>query len=115
MYGPADGMVRRPASLYGVSGLTAPNHCMAMIETNVAFGLLSVIVSFWPLATTPEIFCVLPARKSSPPLMTFSSWMFTPTGEPIFGLRMRSIDRWNAAAVTGDPSLNLSPWRTVNV
>ena len=39
----------------------------------------------------------------------------TPSGEPIFGLRIRSHDRWNDAAVTGEPSENFRPGRMWNV
>ena len=93
--------------------LTAPNHCIARIETKVGFGLTSLIVSFRPLAVTPEMWAVLPARNAAPPTRIWSSWSLTPTGEPIFGLRLRSNARWNDAAVTGEPSLNFWPGRIV--
>ena len=96
-------------------GLTAVNHCIERIETKVAFGLTRWNVSFWPFAVMPEMCWVLPARKSAPPTTVFCRSRLTPSGEPIFGLRIRSHDRWYAAAVTGVPSLNLRPERMVNV
>src|SRR5215471_11406085 len=95
--------------------LTAVNHCMPRIETNVAFGCVSLNVSVWPFAVMPEMCWDLPARNEAPP--TTTSWRFrlTPSGEPIFGLRIRSHARWNDAAVTGEPSENLRPERILNV
>src|SRR5581483_2020872 len=104
-----------PVVVYGMSGFTAPNHCMLRYEVNVGFGCVrwNVIVS--PLAVMRAMCCVLQARKSSPPKMTFWNWSLTPYGEPIFGLRFRSQARWYEAAVTGEPSLNLRPGRMCNV
>ena len=75
-------------------GLTAVNHCIERIETKVAFGFVSVNDSFWPLALMPEMCCVLPARNAAPPAIVFCRSRLTPSGEPIFGLRIRSHDRW---------------------
>ena len=71
-------------------GLIAVNHGIARIDTKVAFGFVSVNVSFWPLALMPEMCWVLPARKSVPPAIVFCRSRLTPSGEPIFGLRIRS-------------------------
>src|SRR4051812_38569557 len=95
-------------------GLTAVNHCIDRIDTNVAFADVrwNAIVS--PFAEMPEMWADLPARNASPPTMSFCRSRLTPSGEPIFGLRIRSHERWYAAAVTGDPSENFSPGRMWN-
>src|SRR5437870_8300953 len=96
-------------------GLTAVNHCMPRIATNDAFGLTRWNVSVLPLAEMPEIFDALPSRNASPPTTTFCRSRLTPSGDPIFGLRIRSHDRWYDAAVTGEPSENFRPGRMWNV
>src|SRR5262249_12385683 len=96
-------------------GLTAMNHSIVSCDVNVGFGLVRWTVSTRPLADTPEIDDAVPARNLSPPASSLSSWMLTPYGEPIFGLRIRSNDLANDAAVTGEPSENLRPGRTLNV
>src|ERR1700758_5101480 len=103
-YGPADGNVSRPVVVYGMSGLTAMNHCIVSCDVNVRFGLVRWTVSVSPLAETPEMCEAVPARNWEPPTSSLSSWMLTPYGEPIFGLRIRSNARENEAAVTGEPS-----------
>src|SRR5882672_5344998 len=98
-----------------MSGLTAVNHCMLRIDTKVAFGFVRWNVRVRPFAEMPEMFWAVPLRNASPPTTVFCRSRFTPSGEPIFGLRIRSHERWYAAAVTGEPSLNLRPGRMWNV
>src|SRR5579862_1774501 len=95
--------------------LTAVNHCIERIDTKVAFGCVRWNVSVCPFAVMPEMCWVLPARNAVPPTTVFSRFRLTPSGEPIFGLRIRSHARWKLAAVTGEPSLNLRPERMWNV
>jgi hypothetical protein len=73
--------------------LTAVNHCIERIETNVAFGCVRWNVRVSPLAVMPEIFEALPLRNAWPPTMSSCSDRLTPSGEPIFGLRIRSHAR----------------------
>ena len=73
-------------------------------------------MSVKPLAMMPEMCCALPALNALAPETTSSKLSLTPTGAaPIFGLRVRSHARRKHAAVTGLPSLNLSPGRMWNV
>src|SRR4051794_39529012 len=88
---------------------------MERIDTNVAFGLTRLDEIAVPFAVIPEVCCVFPSRNASPPETTCCRSGFTPRGEPLFGLRIRSHDRWNAAAVRGEPSENLRPGRIWNV
>src|SRR5689334_6955852 len=63
----------------------------------------------------PEMWAALPSRNACPPTMSSCRDRLTPSGEPIFGLRIRSHDRWYEAAVTADPSENFRPGRIWNV
>ena len=97
-------------------GLTAPNHCIAMIETNVGFGFVSLNVSVRPLAVMPEMCCVFPSRKSSPP--TIDVLQVDVDADRRAHLRAqdplpRALAR--RPRVTGEPSLNFRPGRTWNV
>ena len=74
-------------------GFTAVNHCIERIETKVAFGFVRWNVSVRPFAVMPEIWAALPARNESAPTTTFCRSRLTPSGEPIFGLRIRSHAR----------------------
>src|SRR5580765_6759634 len=95
--------------------LTGVNHCIERIDTKVAFGFVRWNVSVSPLAVMPEIFEAFPSRNAWPPMMSSCSDRLTPSGEPIFGLRIRSHDRWNDAAVTAEPFENFRPGRMWNV
>src|SRR5579875_1595594 len=122
-YGPADGYLRMPLSLfvYFMFGFTAPNHCMARIETNVGFGRVRWKVRVRPFAVIPEMCAVvltpfLPAQfaNCTPPTTILSSWSKQPYCAYIWGLRIRSQARSYDLAVTGEPSLNFSPLRMWN-
>src|SRR5581483_3186192 len=88
---------------------------MLRYAMNVGLGFVRWNVSVRPFAEMPEMCWAFPFRNASAPTMTFWNWSFTPSGEPIFGLRFRSHARWNAAAVTGVPLLNFMPGRMWNV
>src|SRR3954451_24178329 len=88
---------------------------MPRIDVNVAFGAVRRNFSVRPFAEMPEMWALLPARNAAPPTTASCNDRFTPSGEPIFGLRIRSHDRWNAAAVTPEPSENFRPGRMWNV
>src|SRR5213078_5415665 len=88
---------------------------MPRIDTNVAFGLLRWNVSVRPLAEMPAMCAAFPSRNAWAPTIRSCALMFTPIGEPIFGLRVRSHARWYAAAVTSEPSENFMPGRMWNV
>src|SRR5690348_12657932 len=104
-----------PVLEYGVFGLTGVNHIIDRIDTNVAFGWVRWNVSVRPLAEIPEMWAALPSRNAFPPTTMSCSDRLTPSGEPILGLRIRSHDRWYAAAVNGEPSENFRPGLMWNV
>src|SRR5262249_14736811 len=96
-------------------GLTAPNHCMPLYAVKVGFGFVRWNVSVRPRAVMPLILVALPSLNAFAPTITFWNWSLTPTGEPIFGLRLRSHARWYDAAVTVEPSESFRPGRMWNV
>ena len=92
--------------------MTAPKNGIASSARNVGFAWTSLITSVWPLAVTPVTERALPWLRASAPTTSCRNAI---AGEACCGSAARSIARLNAAAVTGEPSLNLSPLRTVNV
>ena len=111
-YGPADGNTLTPFGSIAMFGLTAPKNGIDSSARNVGLARTSLIVSVRPLAVTPLTEPALPSLRASAPT---TSCMNAIAGEACFGSAARSRARLNADAVSGDPSLNLSPLRIVNV
>ena len=93
-------------------GLTAEKNGIAISARNVGSFWVSLIVSFWPLATMPETDEALPAMRASAPT---TEWRKAVAGEACLGSAARSKARLNAAAVTAEPSLKRRPLRMVKV
>jgi hypothetical protein len=106
-------MAGTPFGLIGVSCGTAQKNDIAMRAGKSAAGAVSVIASFFPSTTTPEMCLALPTSYAASPAM---SWTYAPAA-PIFGLRLRSIAYLKVAAVTRSCSggENAKPSRIVNV
>ena len=111
-YGPADGKTETPRGSIAMLGLTAPKNGIASSARNVGFARTSLITSVWPFAVTPVTERALFWLRASAPTTSCRNAI---AGDACCGSAARSIARLNAAAVTGEPSLNLSPLRTVNV
>src|SRR6266516_6954042 len=107
---------------YAMFGLMALNHGMPRIDRNVGFGFVRWKVSVSPFALMPEMCAgvftpAVPAQfaNAAPPTIIWSMPRKQPFWTYCFGLSTRSNARAYAFAVTREPSLNLTFFRSLNV
>jgi hypothetical protein len=111
-YGPPETYTSMPFASIGMSGFTAAKNGIEIWAMNVGSAWSSLMVSFCPLATTPETPFAFFSLNAWQPATLFAN---ATAGEPWSGWQARKIERANAAAVMFEPSLNLRPGFTVNV
>ena len=90
---------------------------MVIFAMNVPSALVRLMMSLFPFALAPETCVPLPAFTACAPTMfvPFGSVMKVAPGEARALSATRSIAYWKFFTVTGLPSLNLNPFRIVNV
>ena len=93
----------------GMLVFTAAKNGIAICARNVGSAVMSLIDSFWPEALTPVNAPFFSLNATQPAMLLANAT----AGEAWSGWQTRVISRANEAAVTGEPSLNFSPFRIV--
>jgi hypothetical protein len=104
-----------PSALIGVFVGIAQKKSIAIFERKEPSGFCSVIVSFCPLAFTPDAVAALPSATACAPRIPLAPVMNGTAGDCIFGFRSRLNAAAKFAAVRVWPVFDRQPDLIVNV
>jgi hypothetical protein len=104
-----------PSAVVGVFVGIGQKKSIAIFGRNEPSGFISVMVSFWPFAFTPDAVAALPSATACAPTIPLAPVMNGTAGDCIFGFRSRLNAAAKFAAVSGWPVFDFQPDLIVNV